>query len=311
MQTILGSGGQIARELALELRNTYTDQIRLSSRNPKSITPSDELVPANLMNLEQTMAAVQGSEIVYFTAGLPADTELWERQFPTMLENAITATRSVGAKFVYFDNTYMYPQDARVQDEDTEFAPVGRKGQVRAHMAQMVLDEMHRAQIPVLIGRAPEFYGSGQTQSFTNALVIDRIARGKKPLVPVADKYLRSLIWTPDASRALAQLANTPDAYGQTWHLPIDPSRLTYRQFTELANETFGQKSSPLVLPQWLLRTAGQISPKIGEIKELLPRYAADNIFDSSKFIQRFPEFHVTNYRSGLQKIKEEYEQKD
>ena len=82
MQTILGSDGQIARELALELRNTYTDQIRLSSRNPKSITPSDELVPANLMNLEQTMAAVQDSEIVYFTAGLPADTELWERQFP-------------------------------------------------------------------------------------------------------------------------------------------------------------------------------------------------------------------------------------
>lgn len=83
-------------------------------------------------------------------------------------------------------------------------------------MARMVLDEMERGDIPVLIGRAPEFYGPGITQSFTNALVIEALKEGKKPRVPVRDDTLRTLIWTPDASRALATLGNEPDAYVST-----------------------------------------------------------------------------------------------
>lgn len=172
-------------------------------------------------------------------AGLPPDASLWEQQFPVMLHNALTATRLAGAHFVYFDNTYMYPQDSRLQAEDTTFQPSGRKGHVRAMMANMVLEEIQCGDIPVLIGRAPEFYGSGKTQSFTNALVIDRLKAGKKPLVPVRGDTLRTLIWTPDASRALALLGNTPDAYGQTWHLPCCEDRITYAQFVSMACSVF------------------------------------------------------------------------
>lgn len=139
MQTILGATGQIAVELARELRRNY---------------------------------------------------------------NAIEASRAAGARFVYFDNTYRYPQDARVLTEDASFAPVGRKGRVRAAMASRVLQEMARGDIPVLIGRVPEFYGPARTQSITNTLVIDNIRAGRKPRVPVRDDTRRMLIWTPDASRA-------------------------------------------------------------------------------------------------------------
>jgi len=175
MQTILGANGQIAVELARELHRAHTPDLRLVSRNPRKVNPSDTLARADLLDARQTADAVKGSEVVYFTAGLPASTELWEKQFPTMLRNALDATRAADAKFAYFDNTYMYPQDARLQTEETPFAPVGRKGRVRAAMASMVLDEMARGDIPVLIARAPEFYGPGKTQSFTNTLIIDNL----------------------------------------------------------------------------------------------------------------------------------------
>lgn len=113
MQTILGATGQIAVELARELRRTYTGDLRLVSRNPRKVNDTDTLVPADLLDARQAAAAVAGSSIVYFTAGLPPDTALWEAQFPVMLRNALEATRAAGAKFVYFDNTYMYPQDDR------------------------------------------------------------------------------------------------------------------------------------------------------------------------------------------------------
>jgi len=306
MQTILGANGQIAIELARELHRQGADALRLVSRNPRPVNETDTVVRADLLDAEQTRAALAGSEIVYFTAGLPANTGLWETQFPVMLRNALDAAVAAGAKFAYFDNTYMYPQDGHVQTEDTPFAPLGPKGRVRAEMATMVLEEMRRSDVPVLIARAPEFYGPGRTQGFTNTLVIDRMKVGTKPLVPVRDDTRRSLIWTPDASRALAALGNAPDAYGQTWHLPVDEQHPTYREFLSMAAEAFGRSPAHTVIPQWVLRAAGLVSPQAREIRELLPRYAHDNVFDTTKFTTRFPDFEVTTYREGLAEIREE-----
>ncbi len=303
MQTILGATGQIAVELARELRRTYTKDLRLVSRTPRKVNDSDTLVPADLLDADQAANAVKGSSIVYFTAGLPPDTELWETQFPLMLENALNATRAANAKFVYFDNTYMYPQNDRVLTEDAPFEPVGRKGKVRAAMASRVLREMARGDIPVVIGRAPEFYGPGKTQSITNTLIIDKIKAGETPRVPVRDDTRRTLIWTPDASRALADLGNAPDTFGQTWHLPCDDDRLTYRQFVALASELFGREPSYKVVGKWTLTAAGLVSKQVRELRELLPRYEHDNLFDSAKFKQRFPRFEVTTYHQGLRQI--------
>ncbi|WP_444436110.1 NAD-dependent epimerase/dehydratase family protein [Pseudomonas sp. A6] len=303
MQTVLGATGQIAMELARELRRTYTDDIRLVSRKPLKINDSDALVAADLLDADQAAKAVKGSSIVYFTAGLPPDTQLWETQFPVMLRNSLDATRTAKAKFVYFDNTYMYPQDDRVLTESAPFEPVGRKGRVRAQMASMVLQEMQRGDIPVVIGRAPEFYGPGKTQSITNTLVIDNIRAGKTPRVPVRDDTKRTLIWSPDASRALAALGNASDTFGQTWHLPCDDDRLTYKQFVALASEIFGREPAYKVLGKWTLTAVGLISKQVRELRELLPRYEHDNLFDSSKYKQRFPDFKVTTYRQGLTRI--------
>lgn len=306
MQTILGANGQIAVELARELRRSHTSDLRLVSRNPRKVDERDIVAAADLLDAAQTARAVEGSEVVYFTAGLPPDADLWERQFPTMLRNALDACRVTGAKFAYFDNTYMYPQDSRLLTEETPFAPVGRKGEVRAAMAGMVLEEMARGEIPVLIGRAPEFYGPGRTQSFTNALIIDRLKAGERPRVPIRDDTRRTLIWTPDASRALAVLGNTSDAFGQTWHLPCCDERPTYRQFVTMACDVFGREVSYKIMGKWMFLAAGLFSRQVREIGELLPRYAHDNLFDSTKFERRFPHFAVTSYREGLERIRHE-----
>lgn len=306
MQTILGANGQIAVELARELHRNYTHNLRLVSRKPRKVNDTDELVSADLMNSAQTLEAVRGSEVVYFTAGLPPDTELWEGQFPAMLRNALDATRAAGARFVYFDNTYMYPQTAQRQTEETAFAPVGRKGRVRALMAEMVLAEMQRGDIPVAIARAPEFYGPGKTQSITNTLVIGPLKAGQKAKVPVRDDKLRTLIWTPDASRAMAAIGNAHDAYGQTWHLPCWDERLTYQAFVNLAAATFGVEPRYKVLSHLAMVVAGWVSKPVRELRELLPRYAHDNVFDSSKFKRRFPDFAVTSYAQGLKQIAQE-----
>ncbi len=303
MQTVLGAGGQIADELTRELHGGFTRDIRLVSRKPRKIHDTDELFPADLMDTEATARAVEGSETVYLTVGLPMDSTLWEQRFPTMMANTIAACREHGSRLVFFDNTYMYPRTAAPQTEDAPFEPIGRKSLVRAHIATMLLHEMEAGKIDAVIGRAPEFYGPGKTQSLSNSAVFDRIRQGKRPLVPLNAHAKRSLIWTPDASRALALIGNTPDAYGQTWHLPVDEDRLSYDEMIGFASEITGRRIPYTTVPRWAFRVGGMLAATVRESEELLPRYQQDNIFDSSKFANRFPEFRVKSYREGIARM--------
>ncbi|WP_295802457.1 NAD-dependent epimerase/dehydratase family protein [uncultured Microbulbifer sp.] len=306
MQTILGASGQIGRELALHLKRDFTSDVRLVSRRPQKINETDQLLSADLLDAEQTSKAVEGSDIVYLTAGLPMDTQLWVEQWPVIMRNVIDACAAHNTKLVYFDNTYMYPQTDKPQKEDAPFEPNGAKGRVRADIATMLLDAMAQDRIQAVICRAPEFYGPGKTQSITNSTIIDNLLAGKPAKVFLRDDVLRTLIYTPDASRAMALLGKTPDAYGQTWHLPCDDNRLTYQQFIELAADIFGVEANYTVLKHWQLWLAGLFNKTVRGAAELLPRYKADNIFLSDKFKSRFPDFQVTSLRQGLSTIFEE-----
>ncbi|MDP9139217.1 MAG: NAD-dependent epimerase/dehydratase family protein [Pseudomonadota bacterium] len=306
MQTILGASGQIGRELALSLKREFTSDIRLVSRRPQKVNATDQLLSADLLDAAQTARAVEGSDIVYLTAGLPMDTRLWLAQWPNIMRNVIDACAAHDVRLVYFDNTYMYPQTAQPQAEDTAFRPHGDKGKVRGAIALELLDAVAQERVQAMICRAPEFYGPGLTQSITNTTVIDRLRSGKKARVFLRDDTQRTLIYTPDASRAMALLGNTLEAYGQTWHLPCDDDRLNYRQFVALAAQALGVEGRYSVLRHWELKAAGLFSPQVRDAAELLPRYATDNIFVSDKFKQRFPDFQVTRLQQGLSVIASE-----
>ena len=304
MQTILGANGQIAEELTRELYRNFTKDIRLVSRNPKKIHDSDQLFPANLMDPLATENAVEGSDIAYLTVGLPMDSKLWEDQFPTMMQNVIEACKKHSAKLVFFDNTYMYAKTSAVQTEESPFEAIGRKSTVRSKIAKMLLTEMEKGSIEAVICRAPEFYGPRKTQSITNTMVFENIQQNKKLKVPLTDNTRRTLIWTPDASRAMALIGNTPVAFNQTWHLPCDDARLTYKEMIELASKIYQQELSYSIVKMWQFKLGILFNKKLKELQELLPRYKYDNIFSSEKFKNRFPDFELTTYEKGISQIK-------
>ncbi|OPC51420.1 NAD-dependent epimerase/dehydratase family protein [Elizabethkingia anophelis] len=306
MQTILGANGQIGEELARELKRNFTSDIRIVSRRAQKVNDTDEIFSADLSVREKAIEAVKGSEIAYFTLGLPISSDLWEKQFPVILRNVIDACKVNGTKLVFFDNTYMYPQDDRILTENTAFDPVGRKGRVRRQMAEMVLKEIQSGELEAVICRAPEFYGPAKTQSITNTLIFNNIKEGKTLKVPLSDKKKRSLIWTPDASRATALIGNTPDAFGQTWHLPVDKSHPTYREFIRIASEIYGRDLKYSVVLRFVFSIGALFNKKMKELLELLPRYEYNNIFDDSKFRNKFPNFQVTSYQQGIGQIKNE-----
>ena len=308
MHTILGANGIIGEELAKELRANYTHSIKLVGRTPIKVHPEDILCKADLFDLDDVYRALEDTEIAYLTVGLPYTSEVWLRDWVRIMENVITGCKKQKCKLVYFDNTYAYPQDVAIQKEDTPLSSSGKKGRGKKLAAELLLKAMEEQEIEALICRAPEFYGPGKTKGFTNALIFENLRKGKKPKVFLNDKVLRTLIYTPDASKAMALLGNTDDAYGQTWHLPCDENRLNYMEFMAEISKQLGRQVKYTVLNSAILRIVSFFNPMVKETQELFPRYQIDNIFDSSKFKARFPDFEITTYEEGIQNILQDYQ---
>ncbi|MBE0393510.1 NAD-dependent epimerase/dehydratase family protein [Flavobacterium sp. PL002] len=308
MQTILGANGIIGEELARELRKKYTSKIKLVGRNPEKVNPDDELFKANLLDLKSVIEALQDTDIAYLTVGLPYDSEIWLRDWQIVLRNAIAACKINKCKLVYFDNTYAYPQDSSIQIEKTPLTSEGKKGRGKKLAADLLLQAIANKEIEAVICRAPEFYGPGKTKGLTNTMVFENLRQHKEPKVFLKDNVLRTLIFTPDASKAMALIGNTPDAYGQTWHLPCDDNRLTYKHFFLEIEKQLGRPVAYTVLSSFVLKIGAYFNKNLKETQELLPRYKIENIFDSAKFKNRFPDFKVTTYQEGIKIILKDFD---
>lgn len=298
MQTILGANGVIAKNLAKEL-TAYTNAIRLVSRNPKQVNPTDKLLSANLLSLPETLHAVEGSEIVYLTAGLRYSTKTWEKEWPVLIDNVISACQKYNAKLVFFDNVYALGRVPGAMTETTPLNPCSRKGEIRARVEETILEAVKTKGLQAIIARAADFYGPETPNSFVTALVFDRVLKGQSAQWFVSLDKKHSLTYTPDAGKATAILGNTLSAYNQIWHLPTNPAVLTGAEFIRLVCDELSLKPKSSALPRWLLRSLGIFIEIIRESNEMLYQYEADYLFDSSKFENEFS-FRPMPYHEGI-----------
>lgn len=300
MQTILGANGTIGKILAQELP-AYTDRIRLVSRNPIRVNESDELLPLDLTQPGTVDKAVQGSDIVYLVVGLEYSLKVWEQYWPALMRDTVNACLKHGAKLVFFDNVYMYDKSHLSHlTENTHVNPPSRKGAVRKKISDMLLEAVRDMGLQGLIARSADFYGPGNENNFINQMVLKNLKSGKKPMWFVGPDIKHSFTYTHDAGKATALLGNTPDAYGQVWHLPTDTRPVTGKEFISMIASEFGIKDPKIsILPKWMLRPLGLFIPVMKEMPEMMYQYDRDYFFDSSKFTSRFG-IKATPYEEGV-----------
>lgn len=302
MQTILGSGGAIGVPLAKELA-VYTKDIRLVSRNPKKVNDTDQLYPCDLNDLSSLDAAVAGSDVVYVTVGFAYSIKVWEATWPPFMRAVIDACKRHGAKLVFFDNIYCYdPAAVPFMTEESPMRPQSKKGKVRKQVVEMIMDEVQKGTLTALIARAADFYGPGIANSMLIETIVKPLQAGKKANVMGNINKLHTYTYTPDAGKAVAILGNTPDAYGQVWHLPTDKQRLTTKQWVEMIAQELGVKPAYRPVPLWMIRIMGLFMPFMREMPEMMYQFDQDYIFDSSKFEKRFG-IAATTAQQGIREM--------
>jgi len=298
MHTILGAGGSIGTELVKELVRGGK-RIRLVGRNPASADGSAEAVSADISNLDQTVKAVSGSTVVYLLVGLKYDLKIWRALWPRIMQNAIEACKRAKARLMFFDNVYMYGQVNGAMTEQTPFNPCSAKGEIRAQIATVLLDEVKAENLVALIARSADFYGPDAKNSVPNILVFNKFAKGSKASWLVNDSVKHSLTFTLDAARSLAFLAGNEKAWNQTWHVPTAPNPPTGKEFIRMVANEFGVTPNYRVLTRPMIRVAGWFDPTVRESYEMLYQSEYNYIFDSTKFEKAF-NFEPTSYAQGV-----------
>ncbi len=302
MQTILGANGTISKLLAKEL-SAYTDIIRLVSRNPKKINPTDELFPADLSDVSVVDKAVEGSDVVYLVVGFEYNIKVWRETWPKLMRAVIEACKKYKSKLVFFDNVYMY--DINTIPGMTESSPINppsKKGQVRKEISDMILKEINTGQLTALIARSADFYGPHCDKSLFDMLIMANFKKGKKANWMGNPHNKHSFTYTPDAAKATALLGNTPDAYNQVWHLPTDKQQFTGKEFIEMFASEMKVDNKMMVVPLWMLKLMGLFIPLMKELPEMMYQYDRDYVFDSSKFEKKFGVVPTT-YQEGIRQI--------
>jgi nucleoside-diphosphate-sugar epimerase len=183
--------------------------------------------------------------------------------------------------------------------EDTSFNPCSKKGEARAQIATMLLDEMKRGELQGMIVRSADFYGPGAVLSLTHSTVHERIKANKTPQWIGNAKAAHTFTYTPDAGRSLALLGNMPSAFGQTWHALTSKEAMSGEQYVRIACELAGKPFKIQVAPRWMLGLMGLFIPVLRENMEMMYQFEHDYRFDSTK-AEKALGVNASGYREGI-----------
>jgi nucleoside-diphosphate-sugar epimerase len=186
--------------------------------------------------------------------------------------------------------------------EDTPFNPVSKKGEVRAKIATMLLEEIRQNNVQGMIVRAADFYGPRATLSVTYSTVTEKLKSGRSPQWIGDPKKLHTFTYTPDAGKTVAMLGNTPSAFNQTWHALTSKEKITGEEYIRLACEAMNRPyKKPFTLSKTGVRLLGLLVPVLRELTEMMYQFENDYVFDSSKVEETFG-VQATPYKEGILK---------
>jgi nucleoside-diphosphate-sugar epimerase len=192
----------------------------------------------------------------------------------------------------------MYGRVQGAMKEDTPYHPSSIKGEVRAKIAEKLMNEVSAGNIRASIARAADFYGAESLNSFYDSMVLSKYAKKSKAMWLGNPGSKHSFTYVPDAGKAVALIGTHPETDNQIWHLPTAPA-ITGKEFIQLAARIFNTSSAYMRVNKLMLNTIGLFNKMIGETSELYYQYEYDYIFDSRKFEDYF-KVKPTPYADGV-----------
>jgi nucleoside-diphosphate-sugar epimerase len=285
LHVVLGASGGVGSAVVRALV-AQGKRVRGITRSGKAAAPAGvELVAADTSQLDQARAACQDAAVVYFCANPPYNR--WAHDFPPLLEGAIAGASAAKAKLIATANLYVYAPTAELITEDLPWAPVTRKGKVRAAMDKRLMAAHRSGEVQAAIGRASDYFGPGALNSVTGERLFNAVLAGKPVQWLGRLDVPHTFAYIDDFGRGLVTLGTRPEALGQSWHIPA-AEPLTGAEFLKLIFEEAGVPGKITRVPPVALRLLGLFDPVVRELPEMAYEFDQPFVVDSSRFTRAF-----------------------
>ncbi len=303
MHAILGGSGNIGQLLAQYLVDKGERVVSIGRHKPEITIEGVEYRCTDYFTADSINKAISGCKYVYLLVGIPYSTKLWQEQWPDLMDNTIEACQYNNSKIIFFDNVYMYGLIDGVMTETTPFNPSSKKGKVRAQIATKLIDKINNKYVQGVIARSADFYGYNLSNSVLGTRFMTQLSKGVLEVMGDKDK-IHTFTYVNDTLEALYTLAKDESNNGETFHLPTTSEQLTQEQLGRLFAQEMNVEIKKVVEIKGLtLIIFSLFAPVLREFKEMLYQFKNTYIFDSSKFIKRYPQLKTTSYAEAIKQI--------
>ena len=257
------------------------ERVRVVSRRvPEHLPQGIQHIAADALDAAAVATACKGATVVYQCLNAPY--HRWATLFPPLQRAVVKGAQQAGARFVSFENVYMYglPDQGHV-NEASPHAPCSQKGETRSQMAQSLGDLHQSGALKVAQVRASDLFGPGMRYSALGDEIFARAVAGKTPRGIGGLSHAHTWTYTVDAGKTLARVGTDPHAFGQVWHVPSAKAR-TLAQVCQSVGEQINRPIKPGLTPAWMLRMIGLFVPPAGAMVEMLYQFDRDYIVDDA-----------------------------
>lgn len=260
---------RLGREVLMVNRSGKADRL------PESI----EIVASDAYDVKKNIEVTQGAAAIYQCAQ-PHYYE-WTQKFVALQKAILQAAIVNGTKLIVGDNLYMYGSPhGQILREDSPVQPNSKKGQVRAEMAQTVMEAHEKGNVRAAIGRASDFFGP-EDHDLTSYAILPALQNKPVNLLGKINQP-HSFTYVVDFGKLLATLGTREEALGQVWFAPSNPP-LTQAEFLKLIELELGQRVKARVGGPTMLRFLGLFNRELKETVEMIFEWMEPYVIDSSK----------------------------
>lgn len=281
--SIVGAGQVGSRLASILVQQGHS--VRLISRRGNSI-PDAQGVKADASDRAQLVAATSHSEVIYNCVNPPYPQ--WEKLWPPIADNLISATEASGAVLVTLNNIYGYGPVDGPMTEDTPMIGHTRKGTVRANMSHQAFEAHRQGRIRATEVRASDFIGEAGQQTNFGDRVIPNLRAGKTVNLMGRSDQPHTWTYTGDAARLLSIVGSDKRALGFAWHVPSCRPRTQAEVIADLVSELGVTAPKIRTVGANMLRMVGLFNPDARELVEMLYEFDRPFVMDSSRAQRTF-----------------------
>jgi nucleoside-diphosphate-sugar epimerase len=290
---IIGATGPTGIHLAGELRKTPA-AVRVVARRMDNLAQlfpdaAFEKRPADILDIDATLRAVEGCDLVYDCIGLPGDQM---HLHPVIARNIAGALRHTNARCVQVSSYWAYYPQVRAEMNESHPRSGGSAWVRHRREAEDILCGAGAA-----ILHLPDFYGP-QVHVSTLQNALNEAASGKTVNWLGKADVQREYIYVSDAMRIAAAVGTRTEAFGLHWCLPGGP--LNGRQAAEIAGRHLGRSVKLRSTGLMTLRIVSLFNKDLRGLLQVAPDYMKPVNYDTRKLLRLLGPQRMTSYADGI-----------